>query len=177
MSICQRNKSNYENDDSQDGPYKPPSRTKKNKTRMPQNEISDEDDEEDDDIPITKHISLTNDQVELKNNDIFESISKEKPEIIEKIKKAKKNWIHLKEKLIQKRIDILREMVKKEKAENESDEEEDEKIEDIMKDKSYDKNENITKTYNQKLNNIFESQKKEGDNNYSIEEDKEEDNV
>ena len=46
-----------------------------------------------------------------------------------------------------------------------------------MKDKSYDKNENITKTYNQKLNNIFESQKKEGDNNYSIEEDKEEDNV
>ena len=68
-------------------------------------------------------------------------------------------------------------MVKKEKAENESDEEEDEKIEDIMKDKSYDKNENITKTYNQKLNNIFESQKKEGDNNYSIEEDKEEDNV
>ena len=90
MSICQRNKSNYENDDSQDGPYKPPSRTKKNKTRLPQNEISDEDDDEDDDIPITKHISLTNDQIELKNNDIFEIMSKENNEIIEKIKKAKK---------------------------------------------------------------------------------------
>ena len=81
--------------------------------------------DEDDDIPITKHISLTNDQIELKNNDIFEIMSKENPEIIEKIKKAKKNWIYLKEKLVQKRIDILREMVKKEKAENESDEEED----------------------------------------------------
>ena len=177
MSICQRNKSNYENDDSQDGPYKPPSRTKKNKTRLHQNEISDEDDDEDDDIPITKHISLTNDQVELKNNDIFKIMSKENPELIKKKKKKKKNWIYLKEKLVQKRIDILREMVKKEKAENESDEEEDEKIEDIMKDKSYDKNENITKTYNKKLNNIFESKKKDGDINYSIEENEEENNV
>ena len=175
MSICQRNKSNYDNEDSQEGIHKPPSRTKKNKTRMPQNEISDDDDDED--IPITKHISLTNDEIEIKNSYIFDNLSKENPETIEKIKKAKKNWIYLKEKLVQKRIDILREMVKKEKAENESDEEEDEKIEDIMKDKSYDKNENITKTYNKKLNNIFESKKKDGDNNYSIEENEEENNV
>ena len=175
MSICQRNKSNYDNEDSQEGIHKPPSRTKKNKTRMPQNEISDDDDDED--IPITKHISLTNDEIEIKNSYIFDNLSKENPETIEKIKKAKKNWEYLKDKLVQKRIDILREIVKKEKVENESDEEEDEKIDDILKNKSNDKKENINKTYNKKLNNIFESKKKDGDNNYSIEENEEENNV
>ena len=176
MSICQRNKNNYDNDDSQEGIHKPPSRTKKNKTRMPQNEISDDDDDED--IPITKHISLTNDEIEIKNSYIFDNLSKENPETIEKIKKAKKNWEYLKDKLVQKRIDILREIVKKEKVENESDEEEDEKIDDILKNKSNDKKENINKTYNKKLNNIYlESKEKDGENNDSIEEIEEKDNV
>ena len=176
MSICQRNKSNYDNEDSQEGIHKPPSRTKKNKTRMPQNEISDEEDDED--IPITKHISLTNDEIEIKNSYIFDNLSKENPETIEKIKKAKKNWEYLKDKLVQKRIDILREIVKKEKVENESDEEEDEKIDDILKNKSNDKKENINKTYNKKLNNIYlESKEKDGENNDSIEEIEEKDNV
>ena len=176
MSICQRNKSNYDNEDSQEGIHKPPSRTKKNKTRMPQNEISD--DEDDEDIPITKHISLTNDEIEIKNSYIFDNLSKENPETIEKIKKAKKNWEYLKDKLVQKRIDILREIVKKEKVENESDEEEDEKIDDILKNKSNDKKEIINKTYNKKLNNIyFESKEKDGKNNDSIEEIEEKDNV
>ena len=176
MSICQRNKSNYDNEDSQEGIHKPPSRTKKNKTRMPQNEISDDDDDED--IPITKHISLTNDEIEIKNSYIFDNLSKENPETIEKIKKAKKNWEYLKDKLVQKRIDILREIVKKEKVENESDEEEDEKIDDILKSKSNDKKENINKTYNKKLNNIhLESKEKDGENNDSIEEIEEKDNV
>ena len=176
MSICQRNKSNYDNEDSQEGIHKPPSRTKKNKTRMPQNEISDDDDDED--IPITKHISLTNDEIEIKNSYIFDNLSKENPETIEKIKKAKKNWEYLKDKLVQKRIDILREIVKKEKVENESDEEENEKIDDILKNKSNDKKENINKTYNKKLNNIYlESKEKDGENNDSIEEIEEKDNV
>ena len=176
MSICQRNKSNYDNEDSQEGIHKPPSRTKKNKTRMPQNEISDDDDDED--IPITKHISLTNDEIEIKNSYIFDNLSKENPETIEKIKKAKKNWEYLKDKLVQKRIDILREIVKKEKVESESDEEEDEKIDDILKNKSNDKKENINKTYNKKLNNIYlESKEKDGENNDSIEEIEEKDNV
>ena len=176
MSICQRNKSNYDNEDSQEGIHKPPSRTKKNKTRMPQNEISDDDDDED--IPITKHISLTNDEIEIKNSYIFDNLSKENPETIEKIKKAKKNWEYLKDKLVQKRIDILREIVKKEKVENESDEEDDEKIDDILKNKSNDKKENINKTYNKKLNNIYlESKEKDGENNDSIEEIEEKENV
>ena len=176
MSICQRNKSNYDNEDSQEGIHKPPSRTKKNKTRMPQNEISDDDDDED--IPITKHISLTNDEIEIKNSYIFDNLSKENPETIEKIKKAKKNWEYLKDKLVQKRIDILREIVKKEKDENESDEEEDEKIDDIIKNKNNDKKENINKIYNKKLNNIYlESKEKDGENNDSIEEIEEKDNV
>ena len=176
MSICQRNKSNYDNEDSQEVIHKPPSRTKKNKTRMPQNEISDDDDDED--IPITKHISLTNDEIEIKNSYIFDNLSKENPETIEKIKKAKKNWEYLKDKLVQKRIDILREIVKKEKVDNESDEEEDEKIDDILKNKSNDKKENINKTYNKKLNNIYlESKEKDGENNDSIEEIEEKDNV
>ena len=176
MSICQRNKSNYDNEDSQEGIHKPPSRTKKNKTRMPQNEISDDDDDED--IPITKHISLTNDEIRKKNSYIFDNLSKENPETIEKIKKAKKNWEYLKDKLVQKRIDILREIVKKEKVENESDEEEDEKIDDILKNKSNDKKENINKTYNKKLNNIYlESKEKDRENNDSIEEIEEKENV
>ena len=176
MSICQRNKSNYDNEDSQEGIHKPPSRTKKNKTRMPQNEISDDDDDED--IQIKKHISLTNDEIEIKNSYIFDNLSKENPETIEKIKKAKKNWEYLKDKLVQKRIDILREIVKKEKVENESDEEEDEKIDDILKNKSNDKKENINKTYNKKLNNIYlESKEKDRENNDSIEEIEEKENV
>ena len=72
----------------------------------------------------------------------------------------------------------MREIVKKEKVENESDEEEDEKIDDILKNKSNDKKENINKTYNKKLNNIYlESKEKDGENNDSIEEIEEKDNV
>lgn len=49
-----------------------------------------------------------------------------------KIKKAKNNWERLIDKLIQKRIEILRELIKKEKEILES-EEEDENIEDFLK--------------------------------------------
>ena len=52
-----KNKSNYENDDSQEDIHQPPSLTKKNKIYMPQNDISDDDDEEN--IPITIQISLS----------------------------------------------------------------------------------------------------------------------
>ena len=94
---------------------------KKNKTRIPQNVISDDDDDED--IPITKHISLTNEEIETTTRKIMENLGEENPEIKEKIIKAKKNWEYLVDRLVQKRIDILREIIKKEKAENESDEE------------------------------------------------------
>ena len=50
MSICQR-EDNETNEGYQDD-HKTPSRTKKNKTRIPQNVISDDDDDED--IPITE---------------------------------------------------------------------------------------------------------------------------
>ena len=49
-----------------------------------------------------------------------------------KIKKAKNNWERSTDKLIQKRIEILRELIKKEKEILES-EEEDENIEDFLK--------------------------------------------
>ena len=134
MSICQRD--DNETNEGYDDPHKTPSRTKKNKTRIPQNVISDDDD--DDDIPITKHISLTNEEIETTTKKIMENLGEENPEIKEKIRKAKKNWEYLVDRMIQKRIDILREIVKKEKVENESDEEEDEKIDDILKNKSND---------------------------------------
>ena len=173
MSICQRD-NNETLDDYHDG-HKTPSRTKKNKTRIPQNVISDDDDDED--IPITKHISYTNDESELKNKKIIDNFEEENPEIKEKIKKAKKNWEYLIDKLIQKRIDILREMVKKEKAENESDEEEDEKIEDILKEDSLNKKDRGIKSFNRKMNNnLFEKkfQDLEDEDEDKIEEGKEE---
>ena len=173
MSICQR-EDNETNEGYQDD-HKTPSRTKKNKTRIPQNVISDDDDDED--IPITKHISYTNDESELKNKKIIDNFEEENPEIKEKIKKAKKNWEYLIDKLIQKRIDILREMVKKEKAENESDEEEDEKIEDILKEASLNKKDRGIKSFNRKMNNnLFEKkfQDLEDEDEDKIEEEKEE---
>ena len=150
MSICQRD--DNETNEGYDDPHKTPSRTKKNKTRIPQNVISDDDD--DDDIPITKHISLTNEEIETTTKKIRENLGEENPEIKEKIRKAKKNWEYLVDRMIQKRIDILREIVKKEKVESESDEEEDEKIEDFVKETNLDKKQKnkIRASYNPKLN-------------------------
>jgi len=173
MSICQR-EDNETNEGYQDD-HKTPSRTKKNKTRIPQNVISDDDDDED--IPITKHISLTNEEIETTTRKIMENLGEESPEIKEKIIKAKKNWEYLVDRLVQKRIDILREIIKKEKAENESDEEEeeDEKIEDLLKETSNNKNKKnkTRKSYNPNLNgkkfsnkiqNIEEIKEKEDEN-------------
>jgi len=150
MSICQRD--DNETNEGYDDPHKTPSRTKKNKTRIPQNVISDDDD--DDDIPITKHISLTNEEIETTTKKIMENLGEENPEIKEKIRKAKKNWEYLVDRMIQKRIDILREIVKKEKVESESDEEEDEKIEDFVKETNLDKKQKnkIRASYKPKLN-------------------------
>ena len=150
MSICQREEN--ETNEGYDDPHKTPSRTKKNKTRIPQNVISDDDD--DDDIPITKHISLTNEEIETTTKKIMENLGEENPEIKEKIRKAKKNWEYLVDRMIQKRIDILREIVKKEKVESESDEEEDEKIEDFVKETNLDKKQKnkIRASYKPKLN-------------------------
>ena len=150
ISICQRD--DNETNEGYDDPHKTPSRTKKNKTRIPQNVISDDDD--DDDIPITKHISLTNEEIETTTKKIMENLGEENPEIKEKIRKAKKNWEYLVDRMIQKRIDILREIVKKEKVESESDEEEDEKIEDFVKETNLDKKQKnkIRASYNPKLN-------------------------
>ena len=150
MSICQRD--DNETNEGYDDPHKTPSRTKKNKTRIPQNVISDDDDDED--IPITKHISLTNEEIETTTKKIMENLGEENPEIKEKIRKAKKNWEYLVDRMIQKRIDILREIVKKEKVESESDEEEDEKIEDFVKETNFDKKQKnkIRASYNPKLN-------------------------
>ena len=134
LSICQRNE-NEENETEDKHNHKNipcPERTKKNKTRIPKGVISDES--EDDDIPITKHISNTIDSDHQKSKNLFEKKEKEIDEINEKIKIAQKNWGKLIDKLIQNRIDILREIVKKEKMDNksESDSEEDEKLEDIV---------------------------------------------
>ena len=150
MSICQRD--DNETNEGYDDPHKTPSRTKKNKTRIPQNVISDDDDDED--IPITKHISLTNEEIETTTKKIMENLGEENPEIKEKIRKAKKNWEYLVDRMIQKRIDILREIVKKEKVESESDEEEDEKIEDFVKETNFDKKQKnkIRASYKPKLN-------------------------
>ena len=150
MSICQRD--DNETKEGYDDPHKTPSRTKKNKTRIPQNVISDDDDDED--IPITKHISLTNEEIETTTKKIMENLGEENPEIKEKIRKAKKNWEYLVDRMIQKRIDILREIVKKEKVESESDEEEDEKIEDFVKETNLDKKQKnkIRASYKPKLN-------------------------
>ena len=150
MSICQRD--DNETNEGYDDPHKTPSRTKKNKTRIPQNVISDDDD--DDDIPITKHISLTNEEIETTTKKIMENLGEENPEIKEKIRKAKKNWEYLVDRMIQKRIDILREIVKKEKVESESDEEEDEKIEDFVKETNFGKKQKnkIRASFNPKLN-------------------------
>ena len=150
MSICQRD--DNETNEGYDDPHKTPSRTKKNKTRIPQNVISDDDDDED--IPITKHISLTNEEIETTTKKIMENLGEENPEIKEKIRKAKKNWEYLVDRMIQKRIDILREIVKKEKVESESDEEEDEKIEDFVKETNFCKKQKnkIRASFNPKLN-------------------------
>ena len=175
MSICQREDNNETLDDYHNG-HKTPSRTKKNKTRIPQNVISDDDDDED--IPITKHISLTNDEIEKKNQKIIENFEEENPQIKEKIKKAKKNWEYLIDKLIEKRIDILREIVRKEKVENESDEEEDEKIEDIIKETNLDMRKTMINSGNKIFNidlseKIFEEKIKNIENKNEIPDDKE----
>ena len=155
LSICQRNE-NEENEAEDKHNHKNipcPERTKKNKTRIPKGVISDES--EDDDIPITKHISNTIDSDHQKSKNLFGKKEKEIDEINAKIKIAQKNWGKLIDKLIQNRIDILREIVKKEKMDNksESDSEEDEKLEDIAGRKN-----RKASTHTQKKNIISESE-------------------
>ena len=136
LSICQRDEYEGNEDDNKNNNKGNicPERTKKNKTRIPKGIISD--DSEDEDIPITKCVSNTIDNDIPKTKSFLDQKEDEIVKINEKIRKAKKNWEKLIDKLIQNRIDILREIVKKEKAENKSessDSEEDEKLEDIKK--------------------------------------------
>ena len=112
LSLCEREKHNFQDEETHDSKGAiTPKRTKKNKTRIPQAVISSDD--EDEDIPIAKHISNTIDQDPKKSINLMNNMEKESDEIIEKIKKAKKNWEYLVDKLIQQRINILREIVKK----------------------------------------------------------------
>ena len=156
LSVCNREEEN--NDTNEEGDIKnangniTPGRTKKNKTRIPKDIVIDDDDD-DEDIPITKHISNTIDQDTSKSINLMKNLEKGSEELNEKIKKARKSWDFLINKLVQKRINILREIIKKEKAENESDEEEDEKIEDLKIEKNKDENEEI----NEKEKNISSS--------------------
>ena len=102
-------------------------RTKKNKTRIPKNVIVDDDDEI---LPTIK----TNNKESNNNDDI------------EKFQIARRNWEHLIDKLIKKKIDILREMVKKEKEEeSESDEEGDVKDKEKKGKKNEEKKKGINK--------------------------------
>ena len=161
LSLCQREERNFQEEETQDGKGTiTPKRTKKNKTRIPQAVISSDD--EDEDIPIAKHISNTIDQDPKKSINLMNNMEKESDEIIEKIKKAKKNWEYLVDKLIQQRINILREIVKKGKIENKSnsDSEEDEKIEDIIKEKNFYKSDDKNNRIEQE-NNISDEEKNE----------------
>ena len=167
LSLCEREQNNFQEEETQDDKGAiTPKRTKKNKTRIPQAVISSDD--EDEDIPITKHISNTIDHDPIKSINLMNNKEKESDEIIEKIKKAKKNWEYLVDTLIQQRINILREIVKKRKIENEndsdSDSEEDEKIEDIIKEKNYYKSEDKNNRIEQE-NNISDEETKENKEN------------
>ena len=152
LSICKReeenNDTNEEGDIIDENGNKTPGRTKKNKTRIPKDVVIDEDDD-DEDLPITKHISNTIDQDTSKSTNMMNNLEKENEESNEKIKKARKSWDCLINKLVQKRINILREIIKKEKTENESDEEEDEKIEDLKIENNKDEKEEKNKKKNE----------------------------
>ena len=122
VSICNRDKNdnNFEEDEKNDNMLEPP-RTEKNKTRIPKNVITDDEDEE---IPITKNITDINIIKEKSNNNnndnnIKTNISREtednNKDLKEKIENARKKWERLKDRLIIKKIEILREMVKKDK--------------------------------------------------------------
>jgi len=161
LSLCEREEHNFQDEETHDSKGAiTPKRTKKNKTRIPQAVISSDD--EDEDIPIAKHISNTIDQDPIKSINLMNNMEKESDEIIEKIKKAKKNWEYLVDKLIQQRINILREIVKKGKIENKSnsDSEEDEKIEDIIKEKNFYKSDDKNNRIEQE-NNISDEEKNE----------------
>ena len=81
-------------------------------------------------MPVNKHVSDTTAIKKIRNSKLYKNL--ENFDINYKIKKAKNNWERLIDKLIQKRIEILRELIKKEKEILES-EEEDENIEDFLK--------------------------------------------
>ena len=137
-SICERQKEKYNEEDDTNNIIdnianpKELGYIKKKQVSIPKNVIVEEED--DDDIVVSKHISDTSVIKNIANTYLSKSKEiLENNDIKEKIKKARKNWEKLIDRLIQKRIDILREMVKKEKMEQESDEEEDEKIEDLLK--------------------------------------------
>ena len=71
-------------------------------------------------------LNSNNIQIKELNNKIEEKTSNDDDFSNEKVAKAKKNWEYLIDKLVKKKIDILKEMVRKEKEEEDSDEDEDE---------------------------------------------------
>ena len=132
VSLCENKKQeenkddNYDSEDksSNNGLVESMKRTKKNKTRIPKNIIV-KDDEEEDIAPIQEKINnqknnindgLNNDKL-IDNEYIYDK---------DKIEKARNNWNYLIDKLIAKRIDILREIIKKEKEEDSDEENEEE---------------------------------------------------
>ena len=167
MSLCDSKNRDFEEqnkndnvedtDDKDDINYSLPEsmqRTKKNKTRIPRNIIVDDEEE------LLPTINLGNQE------------EKNEEQEKEMTKRAIINWEHLSDKLVAKRIDILREMVKKQKEE-ESESDSDEKEEVKEKIKNEDKNDNknneikevgekiINKDEEKKEVNIDENIKKE----------------
>ena len=132
-------------------------RSEKNKTRIPKTIISkDSKDDEEEDI-IEKLLKSGGKN----NNFIYDK---------EKTKIAKQNWEYLVDKLISKRIDILREIVKKEKEEDSDEDDEKENIE-----KGVEENTNeIDKSNNEKIILIEDKIKyiKKEENNTNKESDK-----
>ena len=120
ISICENKKEeeeeNQEDKNSSNGIRESIPRTKKNKTRIPKNVII-KDDEEEDILPIQekfcdeeKNKTKENKKQEFQKNAYINDKNK--------TEKARDNWNYLIDKLIAKRIDILREVVKKEKEED-----------------------------------------------------------
>ena len=121
ISLCENKKDEEDNqDDNYDSEDKGSNsclaesmkRTKKNKTRIPKNIIV-KDEDEDDITSIQEKLSNQKNNINNENKDEV-LIKKEYKYDKDKIETARNNWTYLIEKLIAKRIDILREIVKKE---------------------------------------------------------------
>ena len=134
---------------------------KKEKNLTPKNYIMDDDDL---DISVPR---LPSDNSSIKQ--IQRSIIKHRDdELKEKIEKARQNWQKLIDKLIARRIDIIKKLIKREKLNEESSEEEDEKIEDLDKiiNNNYKEEENKEKKekVNDSLNNEINKEKDKNEN-------------